>query len=300
MPGDVDGLLSRGSWKEELPAGNSHVLLTIGDRSILLESLPTSWEPFVAERLVPFAKSARLDARADLHIRCREAAGLVLPLPQPGQPTAIEVTASGERIVVRSHWQDGWFSPARGEGELVFHDRAWDRFGASLENYLRVLTQERALTEPRFLLHAAAVIDDERAIVLLGPSGAGKSTAVAHAAPRPAISDDIVLVELADDEPCVVAAPFHLVRDPSERPVGRFPIAAVLRLRPAEEDRLEALSPARAGAALLAALPFAEDLALPAERRLELAAQLAARVPVFEHPFTLAGRTFELLARELG
>jgi hypothetical protein len=265
---------------------------------VRVAELPTAWDPFVSAHFAPFAEPAAT-APADLTVRCREAAGTVLPLPPPGGETSLELARTeGGRYTIRSHWQDGWIDTQTGEADLVLTSRAEIPFRMSVENFLRAASQLMLLERDAFLLHSAAVLDRGHAFLLFGPSGAGKSTATRNSAPRPALSDDIVLVEVSPGaRPVAVAVPFFGVFPKSERQRGRWPIAAALRLRQDPRDVLEPLSPARAVASVSASVPFVHEPGQPHEQLTALVARLCSRVPAYDLRLRDSPRFWELLER---
>ncbi len=279
------------SFREPVPPGRTTLDLDLGLLVVRLVDLPVSWEPFVAWQLAPFASRVADGAPApDLVVACREGDGPVVPLPgDSGTPTRLEIERGADGTVrVRSHWFDGWFDLAAGRGELTLCHRGWDLFAASLENFLRVVVQAAALPARAALIHAAALVDGQgRAVLLAGRSGDGKSTAT-RLSGRPALSDDVTLVSLAGPAgpPEAIAVPFYMVGAPDDRPRGRFPIAAVLRLRKAGTVAVAPASPAETAALIAALIPFAEDLGMDAAGRAALAGEMARAVKGVELAFT--------------
>jgi hypothetical protein len=300
---DGDGLPVRWPGRRRLrdpvPDGFATLDLELGPLRVRLVDLPAPWDPFVGEQLAPFAEPVgRADAREpDLVVRCARAEGTVIPLPPAGGATALEIERAGpSRLTIRSHWQDGWVDLARGEGELTLTARPWDLFVMSLENYLRVALQEALIGREAFLLHAAGVLDGERCVLLAGPSGTGKSTATALSLPRPALSDDLVLVDVAEPaKPRACAVPFYQPDPPGRRHRGCWPVGPVLRLRQAAEDRLEPLTGARAVATLSACVPFAAALGREHEIT-PLVARLCAARPVHDLHFRRSGAFWNTIA----
>lgn len=78
-------------------------------------------------------------------------------------------------------------------------------------------------------VHAAGVLLDDRAYLLVGPSGCGKTTwaRTAAGAGLPVLSDDCVLVDSADGRLMALGSPFRAKDFPSPGP-GRWPVAAIL------------------------------------------------------------------------
>lgn len=298
-PQDPPPLTERTDWREPVPRGHCTFEIDLGDLRVRVEDLPTAWEPFVTEQYAPFAEPAGTGRAPDLVVRCREGEGLLVPLPPAGEPTVIEADRAGPRhFAIRSHWQDGWVDLERGEGELVLTDRAWDRFTMSVENYLRVTLQLASIDRGAFLLHAAGVLHDDRVFLFFGPSGAGKSTATANSAPRRALSDDMVLIDVARNPPVARAVPFHMVYSPDKRARGAFHIAAGLRLRQSPHDRAHRMTTARSVASVSASVPFVHELGLAHEGLTELIGRFCASVPVYDLELTDSPRFWEVLAAE--
>ncbi|UCF68788.1 MAG: hypothetical protein JSV80_05730 [Acidobacteriota bacterium] len=273
--------------------------LPLGPILVRVEQMPIAWEPFVPQHYAPFARPVAADRTADLTIRCHEGRGIVVALPPPGGSTVIDVEPQGPaRFTIRSHWQDGWVDLARGIGEVKLTERRYLPFRMSLENFLRVASQLLLVERQAFLMHSAGVLDNERCYLMFGPSGAGKSTATANSAPRPALSDDMVLVDVSGDVPLAHAVPFFGAYPPLQRQRGAWPIAAALRLRQHQSERLERLSPARAVATVSASVPFVHELGIPSERLTRLVARLCGAVPAYELYLTKSARFWELIETE--
>lgn len=283
----------------EVPLGNCSFELEIGGVRLRLADLPTGWDPFVHEAYFPFAEQAGCGPAPQLTIRCRESQGQIVPFPPPGEMTVLEIERIGAaRYAIRSHWQDGWIDLTQGEGELVLTNRATDCFSLSVENFLRVAFQLLLIDRERFLMHTAALIDHGRVFLFFGPSGAGKSTATAFSEPRPALSDDMVLIDVSGPRPLAWAVPFFMAFAPEKRTRGAWPIAAGLRLRQSPDDRLERLSPARSVATVSASIPFIHELGLFHTGLTELATRMCRDVPVSDLYFTKSARFWEILTRE--
>lgn len=286
-------------YRLPVPEGSCDFQLTLGGVIVRVLGLPTPWDPFLTAQYAPFAQPPIPGQKADLTIRCLEGEGLVIPFPPKGEMTIQEIKKTGpSRFRIASHWQDGWIDTAEGTGELVLTDRAWDRFSASVENFLRVVFQLQVLARGMFLMHTSAIVDRGRCFLFFGPSGAGKSTATAFSLPRQALSDDMILVDTNSEKPLIHPVPFYMVFPPEQRLADPVPAAAALRLRQAPEDRLERLSPARAVATVSASVPFIHELGLPHEGLTGLVARFCAAVPAFDLYFTKSA-TFWTLIDEL-
>jgi hypothetical protein len=92
------------------------------------------------------------------------------------------------------------------------------------------------------VVHAAGIVMNDRAFLLVGPSGCGKTTWARAAAEAgvPVLSDDCVLVESAAGRLTALGSPFRSKEHPSPGP-GRWPVAALLIPR---WDEAPSLAPA--------------------------------------------------------
>jgi len=166
-------------------------------------------------------------------------------------------------------------------------DDAWRFWG--LVNLIAAAVAFHMPSRPGAVLHAAGVVVDGRAFVLIGPEGSGKSTFARAAREGGArvIGDDTVLVDGATGRLELLGWPFRADEATSPGP-GRWPVAAILLphwgrapgIRPADrlavearltanllylasgwghDARLDALVPFLAGAVPHRALTFAPD-----------------------------------------
>ena len=83
-------------------------------------------------------------------------------------------------------------------------------------------------------VHAAGVLVENKAYLLVGPSGCGKTTWARTAAEAglPVLSDDCVLLDSAEGRLTALGSPFRARDFPSPGP-GRWPVAAILLPRKA-------------------------------------------------------------------
>ena len=110
------------------------------------------------------------------------------------------------------------------------------------------------------LLHAAGIVIDGRAFLLVGGEGAGKTTWArgARAAGADVLGDDLVLVDRGAGGWQALASPFRAQASTLRSP-GRWPIAALLGAVHAGVASLVDESAIRMHARLAANLPFAVD-----------------------------------------
>jgi hypothetical protein len=166
-----------------------------------------------------------------------------------------------------------------------------------VENVLRVMAAHALLEVGGTLIHSAAVVEGDRALLFYGPSGVGKSTiaALALAAGRAVLSDDLNAVLGSRGVPRVEPVPFAGDLAPSTRHTGAVPLGALCRLRRdggggaslAAGPAARRISAAAALASLLAATPFLNADPWRAPRLEEALLDLLATVPALEVAFDL-------------
>jgi hypothetical protein len=171
------------------------------------------------------------------------------------------------RPSVAGEVRDGGFFFRSDEGDLAVDsvgialvrlghgDKRWRFWG--LMNLFAAALAVRMPSRPGALLHAAGVVIDGRAFLLVGPEGAGKSTFARAASEGGAqvVSDDVVLVDGAGGGLCLLGSPIRAHEATSPGP-GRWPVAAILHARHGETSRLDAVNRVTAEAVLTANLPF--------------------------------------------
>jgi hypothetical protein len=138
------------------------------------------------------------------------------------------------------------------------------------------------------LVHAAGLVIDGRAFLLVGPEGSGKSTwsRFGENAGARVISDDLVLLDGAGERPEILGAPFRSTHRTDYRP-GRWPLGGVLFPVHGAEPALGPVAPLLARARLTANLPFLIDLEEGAARGARVVDRLVERVPFADLTFGL-------------
>ena len=122
------------------------------------------------------------------------------------------------------------------------------------------------------------------AVLFLGESGTGKSTHTRlwreHIAGARLLNDDSPIVSVRNDEIRVYGSPWS-GKTPCYHNV-RLPVAAVVRLSQAPENRIRRLRPIEALGALLPSVPpaFARDERLQ-DALCDIVSQTIARIPVY-------------------
>lgn len=148
------------------------------------------------------------------------------------------------------------------------------------------------------LLHAAGLVLEDRAFVLVGPEGSGKSTWVRLGERSGAyvISDDVVLVDGIGSRLEVLGTPFRSTHVSRLAP-GRWPLAAILFPRHGSAPALATIASLRARSRLLANLPFLAE-GIERDVRIEpLLERLATGAACRDLTFSLDDSFVELLRR---
>lgn len=150
-----------------------------------------------------------------------------------------------------------------------------------------MMMESLLLARGRAILHASVVESSRRALLFTGASGVGKSTQAAlwqaHRG-APVRNGDKALLRLADGQAHVSGLPYAGTSGICER--FDLPVGAIVTLHQAAQNHVERLSPAEAVKAILSQTALQPWNERDVQAALELAAALAARVPVFR----LSGR----------
>jgi len=156
----------------------------------------------------------------------------------------------------------------------------------ALENYLRWIVADLALTSRGFVLHAAGLVRGGLGFVFFGPSGAGKSTLAGMSGAYGLLSDDLVLIQERDGAFCASSTPFAGTLPQSHKRAGVFPLSGLYRLRQAPLHAVHSIRPlSLAVASVLACCPFVADPAARRDRLMPLVESCCAAVPVAELSF---------------
>jgi hypothetical protein len=166
----------------------------------------------------------------------------------------------------------------------------------AFHNLLRACLAWRLPDRGAAMLHAAGLVVDGRAFVLVGPAGSGKSTWVVHgeATGARALSDDVVLVDRATGTLEALGAPFRSTHRREYRP-GRWPVAAVLWPMHGPAPALTATPRLLARAKVAANLPFLAD-GVGQDERIDAAVDAVLSVPCLGLTFAPDAAFVPLLA----
>jgi hypothetical protein len=210
----------------------------------LAEALRSEWAPFIAsERTTPWLD---LDVRQADHTIVT---GRVMRPSLSGEVRSgaarfrsdegeIDVDDSGLARVRLGRGDDRW--------------RFW-----GLVNLVAAALAVRLPSRPGALLHAAGIVFDDRAFLLIGPEGSGKSTfaSAARAGGARVISDDTVVVDGASGGLVLLGSPVRAHEATHPGP-GRWPVAALLHARWGAKARLDPVGRLAMETLLAANLPF--------------------------------------------
>ncbi|MBI3030221.1 MAG: hypothetical protein HYY64_11980 [Candidatus Rokubacteria bacterium] len=233
-------------------------------------------------------------------VECREEAFWNLLSPRyaefasddiPRLRLRVEVTAPPSDDVA-ARWSGPFARIAGGDGVLSIEGAGFrgefdERSGqgriaqpldpSPFETFLTAIYAGRLLRAGGFFLHAAALVDGDRAHVFFGPSESGKTT-VAELVREGVISDEIVAIRREGDQYRVSGVPWR----------GRrltAPLAGLFRLRKARETSFTPLAPVKAVRQLLPSVFFSRADAAEIARFLEVGGELVTRVPCYEMRF---------------
>jgi hypothetical protein len=226
-------------------AGVHAVVVEIGGTPIRLRADSTSFLDLVRVRYVGFLSStshAAIDLAVDLISRANSAREDILVVRDSALWTA-----------ERADFKLEWDSKSR-SGRLQLGLNPY-----SVDAALRILHTLLLAEQGGFLLHAASVVRNGRALLFFGSSGAGKTT-LARVAPRDAtlLTDEISYVG-QDGEYLAYGTPFNGELAKSGENISA-PIAALYHLVKAPTNRLTPMKAGDAARALLeSVLFFAED-----------------------------------------
>lgn len=173
-----------------------------------------------------------------------------------------------------------------GDGSIELARDLGTREYFTLQNFVRACLARRLPASGGLLVHAAGLVIDGRAFVLVGAEGAGKSTwaRLGEAAGAHVVSDDLVLLRRAPNGFELLGAPFRSTHLTALRR-GNWPLAGLLFPRHGPRPALGEVSAIVARARVVANLPFVAE-ALERDARLaELTGALATTVPTAELTF---------------
>ncbi len=156
----------------------------------------------------------------------------------------------------------------------------------TLMNLLRAALAWRLPHRGAALLHAAGIVVEHRAFLLVGSEGSGKSTwaALGERAGARVLSDDLVLVDGGGARLEALGSPLHSTHRADYRP-GRWPVSAMLFPRHGAVPAWTLCDGMLARARLAANLPFVSSALQRDPRVAAVVERLATAVPCRELTF---------------
>lgn len=148
----------------------------------------------------------------------------------------------------------------------------------AVENFLRWVIANRALSNNGLLLHASSKVIDNEAHIFLGNHGAGKSTAVSLIEEGFTIADDVALIMLKENSCFAYTMPAVTKFIQKEREIGRYEIKAFYKLIKSDENKLKKMAKPLAFAVIVSSIPFLVNT----NRHHYIAKNLIERLPVYE------------------
>ena len=228
----------------------------------------------------------------DVVITLKVEAGASFLEPEPG-PWVVKTSRDEQRLNFESYFERGWVDLEKGRAELEMRPQS------SPENFLRVVFAHLALERNCLLVHAAGVVREGKAYVFFGPSGSGKTTSVGLAPDGVILSDDMVLLRVAEDEVIVQGVPFRSDQPATPRNNIAKPAAAIFSLRKAPQHALAELSKAQASAGLLACVPFVYDYPPAGLQAMAVVDRILHSTPVIQLSFRRDPLFWELIEQRL-
>jgi hypothetical protein len=210
----------------------------------LAAAIGAAWTPFLTD--------TQREPWLDVSV---EASDLTFPTDRPMRP----VTAGEVRDGVGRFRSDQGEIAVDADGSARLRlgrgDDRWRFWG--LVNLVTAAFAVRLPSRPGAILHAAGVVVDGRAFVLVGPEGAGKSTfaRLAGLAGARVIGDDAVILDGGAGALTLLGSPVR-AHEASRLGPGRWPVAAILHPRKGSGVKLDPVGRLAAEAVITANLPF--------------------------------------------
>jgi hypothetical protein len=281
------------------PFGDGEVALRLAGRSYRFAGLDGAQVAAIDGRFGPFRELTGTPADWQVRVlraepeefRPFETRGWEYEFDFAYEPAAVAWVGLG---LAGRHALDG----ASGGAVWTSHD-AGEGFLGVVENTLRIAVAYDLLAAGGTLLHGAAVVDGDGAMVFVGHSGAGKSTlsGLAAAEGRAILTDD--LVALLPSPAGTVVAGLPLGGDFRTRVPGiALPLRALALIEKGDSVHFEPLGAARALGPCFACCPFINHDPYRGERALDNLAALLAGIRVGSLRFPRSGPLWPELVRK--
>jgi len=276
----ADHVPSPGSFATpQAPLGEGSLTLEVGGLSVRIDGIPPHLVSPLSERYRPF-----LTDLSPLHTFRLEAGARAYLEPAADSYLRLEERPSDGGRALLSHDFAAWRCGER--GLLRLSDPGTPKTALQgIENYLRWVVADLALSRDGFIFHSAGVVREGRARVFFGPSGAGKSTIASLSAGSTILSDDLVLILRDATGWRAATTPFAgtLPQQAKDRTV--YPLAGLYRLTQAPAHELRPVALHVAVGMAVACCPFVTDAALRHDKLLPLVEACCRTVGVRELRF---------------
>lgn len=296
---DVDPL--EALRRARMPFGGARRALVVGGWTLALAGLDDDLALDLERRFGPFLREAP-DANAETVLRVDLVDGgdaSWLPPPAPGETYRIEARVVDGRAVLGSYHFLAGPDVDRGEGawRAIVTRTPAEPVGRVVENVLRMLLSRVVVLRGGVPFHAAGVLREDGAHLLVGPSNAGKTTAVALSRPCVALGDDYGFAVPGPGGWVTAAVPFDNREAVEEAPPpGWLPLVGVWRLFQAEESRLETPAAMARDLSILATAAAPWSMPDLGERLMENVARLGREVPYGHLHFDRSGDFWDRIA----
>jgi hypothetical protein len=249
--------------------------------------MASEWKAFLTDE----ARAPFLEVRVDV--------GEPVPPEMPFAPKEIRgaIGPGGGRFEM----PDGSVEiTAEGIARVLLHPSDRSRTYYAFQNLLRAALARRLPERGGALLHAAGLVVDGNAFVLVGPEGSGKSTWAreGEAGGARVLSDDLVMLDGTGASFEALGAPFKSTYSGPLAP-GRWPLAALLLPERGTSPSLATVARVEATARIVANLPFIAEGVATDPQIANLVERLATELPAKRLAFA-PDPAFLPLLRELG
>lgn len=243
-------------WGEDLPPlGGEELWISVGGLRVALTGLDAERRDLLDETYAAFVVAP--EGEPSMRLRCRRSPRRHFLRLTRGEDHRVESREEGSRFLLWSYAVAAWFDTAAGRGGLDLCDAPTGETRRSFENCLRYLYSHLALEAGGCLLHAAGLVREGRARVLLGAEGSGKSTlAEAASADCEILSDDLVLLIRGEEGYRACGVPFFGTFVSGRSSDQIHPLTSVWALRRAERPGTRELPRSEQRMRLLAAVSF--------------------------------------------
>jgi len=261
---------------------------------VTLQGLPGDWRSRLEREWEPFVAAAPSDPLLSFDIVFED----------PREPVSGDYAPKA----MRSQLTQECATFRMPEGEVAIDDSGQarvrlvrgygERSWFTLLNFVRAGLAWRLPGRGGAFLHAAGLVIDGVAFLLIGSENAGKSSwaSLGRQVGAEVLSDDVVLVDRSDDRFVALGAPFRSTLKLPSRP-GRHPVGALLFPRHTPAVIVGEMTRLAAGARITANLPFVAD-AIERDRRIaDVVDALTSRLPCRDFGFALDPSFVEVLRR---